>query len=164
MDLAAFTALLIAAQAKQNGKSGVDQEYQFAQGDLHEKTEVLEDYVTTALIIGRAQFLPGTPEREVIDSIPTEPSQPSPGQAVITVATSPSPGVAHLEFGAPHGTFFDVFQKSPGDADFILVGSDITGTSYDATGLTPGSYQFKIVGKNSQGSGPENAVSTVAVG
>ncbi len=163
MGLVAFVALITSAKTKQNGMAAIDQEHQLAQGDLHEKTELLEDFVTTALIIGRAQFLPGTPEREVIDAIPTEPSQPTPGQAVITVATSPTAGTVHLEFAANHATSFDVFQKVPGDPDFILVAADIAETTYDATGLAAGSYEFKVVGKNSQGSGPESAASTIVV-
>ena len=163
MDLVAFVALITAAKTQQNGMAAIDQQYQLAQGDLHEQTEALEDFVTAALIIGRAQFLPGTPEREVIDAIPTEPSQPVPGEALITVATSPAAGTVHLEFGAAHGTFFDVLQKGPGDADFSIVAVGISETSYDATGLAPGSYEFKVVGRNSRGSGPESAVSTIVV-
>ena len=163
MDLVAFVALITTAKTKQNGMAAIDQEHQLAQGDLHEKTEVLEDFVTTAMIIGRAQFLPGTPEREVIDAIPNEPSQQNPGQATITVATSPAPGLAHLEFDAPGGTFFDVLRKGPGEADFSIVAADIVANVYDAS-LPPGSYQFKVIGKNSQGSGPASDIAIVVVG
>lgn len=79
LDLAALVALLLTAKTHQNGIAAFDQEQQLAQGDLHEKTETLENFVTTALIIGRAQFLPGTPEREVIDTIPTEPAHSARG-------------------------------------------------------------------------------------
>ena len=163
IDEVAFTALITTAKTKQNGMAAIDQEHQLAQGDLHEQTEVLEDFVTTAMIIGRAQFLPGTPEREVIDAIPNEPSQQNPGQATITVATSPAPGLAHLEFDATGGTFFDVLRKGPGEADFSIVAADIVANVYDAS-LPPGSYQFKVIGKNSQGSGPESDIATVVVG
>ena len=164
MDLVAFVALITTAKTKQNGMAAIDQEYQLAQGDLHEKTETLEDFVTTAMIIGRAQFLPGTPEREVIDAIPTEPSQPLPGQATITVATSPAPGLAHLEFDANAATKFDVLQKGPGDADFSIVAADIVTNVYTASVSPPGSYQFQVIGKNSQGSGPASDIATVVVG
>jgi hypothetical protein len=163
MDMAAFNAILTTAKTKQNGFAAVDQDYQVAQGDLHGKTETLEDFVTTAMIIGRAQFLPGTPEREVIDAIPTEPSQQAPAQVVISVATSPAADGVHLEFDADRATSFDVLQKGPGDPDFVVVADDIITTTYDATGLPAGSYDFKVIGRNSQGPGPESAVSTIVV-
>ena len=163
MDKVAFDALVTTAKTKQTGFAAVDQDYQVAQGDLHEKTEALEDFTTTAMIIGRAQFLPGTPEREVIDAIPSEPAQQSPDQAVISVATSPAAGAVHLEFDAAGATSFDVLEKGPGDPDFAVVAADIITTTYDATGLAAGSYDFKVVGKNSQGPGPDSAVSTIVV-
>ena len=146
MDLVAFVALITTAKTKQN-----------------EKTEAREDFVTTAMIIGRAQFLPGTPEREVIDAIPTEPSQPSAGQAEITVATSAAPGLVHLEFVCNNATKFDVLRKGPGEADFSVVATDLVANVYDASVSPAGAYQFKVVGKNSQGSGPESDIATVVV-
>ncbi len=163
MDMAAFNALVTTAKTKHTGMAAVDQDYQIAQGDLHEKTEILEDFVTTAMIIGRAQFLPGTPEREVIDAIPTEPAQQAPAQAVISVATSPAAGAAHLEYDADRATSFDVLQKGPADPAFAIVEADSIADVYDATGLAAGNYDFKIVGRNSQGAGPESAVSSVVV-
>jgi hypothetical protein len=35
--------------------------------------------------------------------------------------------------------------------------------TYDATGLAAGSYDYKVIGGNSQGPGPESAVSTIVV-
>jgi len=163
MDKAAFDALLVAARTKHTGFAAVDQDFQVEQGNLHEATEVLEDFVTAALIIGRAQFLPGTTEREVIDAIPSEPASQPPEQVVISVATSPAAGAAHLEFDAERATEFDVLQKGPGDPDFVVVGDDIITKTYDATGLAAGSYDFKVIGRNSQGAGPESAVSTIVV-
>ncbi len=163
MDLVAFVALITTAKTKSNGMAAIDQEQQLAQGDLHDKTEVLEDFVTTAMIIGRAQFLPGTPEREVIDAIPTEPSQPTPGQAEITIATSPAPGLVHLAFVCNNATKFDVLRKAPGAADFSVVATDLVANVYDASVAPAGTYQFKVVGKNSQGSGPESDVADVVV-
>lgn len=163
MDKTAFDARLTAAKTKVAGMAAIDQDYQIAQGDLHEQVEVLEEFTTGALIIGRAQFLPGTPEREVIDAIPTEPAHQAPAQAVISVANSPAAGSVHLEFDADRATSFDVLQKGPGDPDFAPVASDLITTSYDGSGLAPGSYAFKIIGRNSQGPGPESAVSTIVV-
>ena len=163
MDKAAFDALLTPARTKVNGLAAVDQDYQVAQGDLHEQAERLEDFVTSAMITGRAQFPPGTPEREVIDAIPSEPAQQPPDQTTISVATSPAAGAVHLEFAAAGATQFDVLQKGPADADFSVVANDIIETTYDATGLAAGSYDFKVIGRNSQGPGPESAVASVAV-
>lgn len=163
MDQAAFVALIAAAKTKYDGMSAIDQEHQLAQGEFHEQTETLEDFVTTSLIIGRAQFPPGTPEREVIDAIPTVPGQPNPVAATISVAESPGPGAVHLEFSANNATFYDVLQQGPSDPDFVIVGVAISDTFYDDTGLPPGSYDYKVIGKNSQGSGPESDVSTVVV-
>jgi len=163
MDMAAFNVLVTTGKTKHSGMAAVDQDSQIAQGDLHEKTEILEDFVTAAMIIGRAQFLPGTPEREVIDSIPTEPAQQAPAQAVISVATSPAAGAAHLEYDADRATSFDVLQMGPGDPKFSIVEADSIADVYDATGLAAGNYDFKIVGRNSQGAGPESAVSSVVV-
>jgi len=163
MDMVAFNALVTTAKTKHTGMAAVDQDYQIAQGDLHEKTEILEDFVTAAMIIGRAQFLPGTPEREVIDAIPTEPAQQTPAQAVISVATSPAAGAAHLEYDADRATSFGVLQKGPADPAFSIVEPDTIADVYDATGLAAGNYEFKVIGRNSQGPGPESAVSSVVI-
>jgi hypothetical protein len=163
MNKAAFDAVLTTARTNYSGFAAVDQDYQVAQGDLHAKTETLENFTTGAIIIGRAQFLPGTPDREVIDAIPTEPASQPPEQAVISVATSPAAGTVHLEFDAERATEFDVLQKGAADPDFVVVADDIIDRVYDGTGLAPGSYDFKIVPRNSRGLGPESAVSTVIV-
>ena len=96
--------------------------------------------------------------------IPTAPATQSPGQAVITSASSPAAGAVHFDYDAPHGTSWDVFRKGPGDAAFVKVASDVIVKSYDATGLAAGDYEFKVVGRNSKGDGPESAVSTITVG
>ena len=120
MDKAAFDALLAVPQQLQNGVAGVGgisgivQDYENAQGDLHVKIDALEDFVGNALIQGRAQFTVGTNAREVIDAIPTEPSQQPPDQAVISAATSPAGGQVHLAFDAPHATSFEILHKGPG--------------------------------------------------
>lgn len=163
MDTTAFGVQAAAANLKQDGFAAIDQDYQVAQGELHEQTEVLEDFNTAALISGRAQFLPPTSEREVIDAIPTEPAQQAPGQPVISLAESPAPGSVHLEFSALHATSYDVLQKGPGDLEFVVVAADIIETVYDATGLPAGAYEFKVVGKNSVDNGSESAVSPVTV-
>jgi len=163
MNKAAFDAVVTATKTNYSGFAAVDQDFQVAEGDLHKQTETLEDFTTGAIIIGRAQFLPGTTEREVIDAIPTEPASQPPAQAVISAATSPAAGAVHLEFDAERGTEFDVLQKGATDPDFVLVADKTIAREYDATGLIPGNYDFKVIGRNSQGAGPESAVSTVLV-
>ncbi len=163
MDLTTFNGMLSAAKARHDGFPAVDQQNEIASGHLHESLAALEDFNTAALITGRAQFEEGTPEREVIDAIPTVPGQSAPGKAVITSATSPAPGTVHLVFEADGATSFDVLQKGPGDLEFFIVANDLTENTYDASALPPGVYEFKVVGKNSVGSGPESDVVSVTV-
>ena len=163
MDLTTFNGMIAAAKAGHDGFPAIDQQNEIASGHLHESLAALEDFNTAALITGRAQFEEGTPEREVIDAIPTVPGQSGPGEAVITEATSPAVGLVHLAFDADHATSFDVLKKGPGDLEFVIVANDLIETTYDASALPPGVYQFKVIGKNSQGSGPESDVASVTV-
>jgi len=144
-------------------KAAAESAFEVAEGALRAAVAAMKDFCTNALIQGRGQFLPGTPNREVIDAIPTEPATQAPGQAVITGALSPGPGAAHFDYDAPHGTSWDVFRKGPGDAAFVKVASDVIVKTYDATGLAAGAYEFKVIGRNSKGDGPESAVSGVNV-
>ncbi len=163
MDKAAFDALLTTLKTKQAAFATVDQDYEITQGNLHEGLDALEDFVTAALIQGRAQFVEGTAEREVIDAIPLEPSQQPPAEPTISVATSPGPGQVHLEYAAAGATSYDVLQKAPGATEFIVVAADVIVTTYDATGLAAGSYDYQVMGRNSRGDGPVSAVSAVVV-
>ncbi len=163
MDKVAFDALLTTLKTKQTAFATVDQDYEIAQGNLHEALTTLEDFVTAALIQGRAQFVEGTAEREVIDAIPQEPAQQPPAQGAITVATSPAAGQAHLEYSAARATSYEVLQKAPGTTEFSVVAADVIVTSFDATGLAPGSYDYQILGRNSRGDGPVSETSTVVV-
>lgn len=141
-----------------------EQPYELAQGRLHKVQAGWEDFITAALAQGRGQFLDGTPEREVIDAIPTAPAQQPPAKAVITSATSPAAGQAALVYEAERGTSFDVFRKGPGDADFIKVGDDLIVKTLTLTGLVAGNHEFKVLPRNSRGTGPESDVSLVSVG
>ena len=84
MDKAAFDALLTALDTKLDTFTNETDDYEEAQGNLHKKDGEMEDYITAALAQGRYQFAEGTPQREVIDAIPTGPSQQPPAKAVIT--------------------------------------------------------------------------------
>jgi len=140
-----------------------EQPYELAQGKIHKIKAGWDDFITAALAQGRGQFLAGTPEREVIDAIPTAPAQQPPAQAVITSATSPAAGEAVLVYDAERGTSFDVFRKGPGDADFIKVGDDLIVKTLTLTGLVAGTHEFKVLPRNSRGTGPESEVSAVNV-
>lgn len=164
MDKAAFDALLAALEAKLDTYTNESDDYEEAQGNLHKKAGEMSDFITAALAQGRFQFSEGTPQRNVIDHIPTAPAQHAPAKANITVATSPSAGAAHLEFSANHATSYDILHKGPGEPIFIIVASDIIQTDYNAIGLVPGAHEYKVVGHNSRGTGPESDVSVVNVG
>ena len=163
MDKAAFDVLLATLKTKQIAFATIAQDYEIAQGNLHEGLDALSDFVTAALIQGRAQFVDQPAEREVIDAIPLEPAQQPPVQPTITVATSPAAGAVHLEYAADGATTYDVSQKAPGATEFTVVAADVIETSYDATGLAPGSYEYQVVGRNSRGDGPVSEISTVVI-
>ena len=110
MDKAAFDALLTALDTKLDTFTNETDDYEEAQGNLHKKDGEMEDYITAALAQGRYQFAEGTPQREVIDAIPSDPAQQSPAKA-----TSPAAGQAHLDFSAAHATSYDVLHKGPGE-------------------------------------------------
>jgi hypothetical protein len=157
-----FDSLLTSMATKQAGLPDKDQAFQVAEGNLHDTNADVADLVTAALAQGRAQF-PSGASREVIDAIPTVPATQAPSQAVISQATSPGAGKAHLVFDANHGTSFDVLMKAPGAATFTKVVDDAVEKTYDATGLTAGLYQFEVIGRNSLGDGAASAAVSVTV-
>jgi len=163
MDKAAFDAKLAALKQAQSAFVRADESYERAQGDLHAKDEELADLATACLAEGRAQFPTGTPEREVLDSIPTEPATQLPDQAEITLAQSPAPGQVHLEYSAAHATSYDLLHKGPAETEFALVADDVIETAYDAADLATGEHEYKVVGQNSRGSGLESEAASVAV-
>ena len=163
MDQDAFDDLVTAADTQLNTFTSETDDFEEAQGNLHAKDAELADFITAALAQGRHQFAEGTPQRELIDKIPTTPAQQAPTKAVITAATSPAAHEAHLEFDAAHATSFDVLHKGPGATTFTLVAEDTLQNTYNATGLAPGAHDYKVLGRNSRGTGPASDVSTVPV-
>lgn len=172
MGLTEFNAFLTAVEGTAGppvvegtlaAKASAESAFQVAEGALHKAEQDMGDFATNALIQGRGQFPEGTPNREVIDAIPTAPATQPPGQAVITNASSPGAGAAHFDYDAPHSTSWDVFRKGPADADFVKVANDVIVKTYDATGLPAGAYDFKVIGRNSKGDGPASAVTTITV-
>lgn len=164
MDQAAFDASRAVMTAAHNTFVTAEIGFQKAEGDLHATDAQLNTLAVDSLAEGRAQFLEGTPEREVIDAIPTEPAQQKPNQAVIGVAESPAAGQVHLEYSAAHATSYDVFQRLAGDEEFALVAGDVIEVTYDASGLADGTYEYQVVGRNSRGEGPASEVAAVVIG
>lgn len=164
MDKAAFDAALALIITNEAAFLATEQPYELAQGKLHKVKAGWDDFITAALAQGRGQFLEGTPEREVIDAIPTAPAQQPPAQAVISSATSPAAGQAVIVCDALRGTSFDYFRKGPGDADFIKVGDDLIVKTLTLNGLVAGTHEFKVLPRNSRGIGSESDVSAVNVG
>ena len=164
MDKTAFDLLVAALDTKLDTFTNETDDYEEAQGNLHKKDAEMTDFISAALSQGRHQFAEGTPQRDVIDHIPTTPSTQAPAKAVIAVATSPAAGEAHLEFSATHATSYDVLHKGPGDAAFTVVADDIIVTTYNAIGLAAGAHEYKVEGRNSRGTGPDSDVSVVNVG
>lgn len=164
MDQAGFDTVLTTMTDAQASFVAANGAFQKAEGVLHAKDAQLGDLAVDALAEGRAQFPDGTPEREVIDAIPTEPAQQPPAQAVIGVASSPGAGQTHVEYAANHATSYDVFERLQGEPDFQLVAGDTIAKSYDGAGLAGGTYEYKVVGRNSRGAGPASDVATIEVG
>lgn len=159
-----FDAALALILTNEANLLATEQPYELAQGKLHKTKANWDDFVSAALAQGRGQFLDGTPEREVIDSIPTAPAQQPPAKATVTSATSPAAGTATLAYDAERGTSFDIFRKGPGDADFLKVGDDVLVKTFTLTGLVAGNHEFKVLPRNSRGTGPESDVIAVNVG
>ncbi len=157
---AELDALITAARAADVALPPAEQAFQKAEALLHQKHALIDDFVTAALVQGRSQFAPGSPEREVIDAIPTEPAQNPPGQAVITSHALVDATHAKLVYDAPGATSFDVLYQSPMEEGFNPVAQDIVEKEFIVAVVT-GDNTVKVVGKNSRGSGPESDVATV---
>ena len=137
--------------------------YAGAIAKLNGKDANWNNFITAALVQGRALYKPGTPERAYIDRIPTEPSTQDPAEPVITVAQSPGPGAVHLEFEANHATSFQVWHKGPSDPAFEKVADVLLPGIYNAIELEAGAHEYEIVGENSRGAGPASAPTAVNV-
>lgn len=164
MTQAVFETARVAIDAEELALTNASAPYELAQGDLNKVVDAADVFATQATIQGRAQFDPGTPERDVIDRIPNEPAAQAPGKGVISAATSPAAGVIELTYDAPHATTWDVLLKAPGAPEYVVVVSDTIEQTATLTGLAAGSYQVEVRGRNSRGEGPVSDPSTVVVG
>lgn len=163
MDQAAFDTKLTTLTTVRGAFVTADENFEMAEGNLHAKDAHLAEIVVAALEEGRSQFIVGTPQREVIDSIPNTPAAQEPNQAEITGATSPAAGQVQFQYSAPHGTSYDVLHKGPGDTEFTTVADDVIVTTYAVTGLVAGTHEYKVIGQNSRGNGLESAVASINV-
>lgn len=164
MTQAAFEAARVAVDTEEVALTNATAPYELAQGDLNKAIGAADVFATQATIQGRAQFDPGTAERDVIDRIPNEPAAQAPGKGVISAATSPAAGTLALAFDAPHATTWDVLLKGPGQPDFVVVVSDTIEQEATLSGLAAGSYEVEVRGRNSRGEGPVSDPSIVTVG
>ena len=158
-----FGSMTTDFSAKLNTAKLKDSTYAGALATFHEKLAGWNRLVSAAAAQGRALYKPGTPQRAIIDRIPTDPSTHLPVMAHITLADSPAAGTAHLLFSAEHATSFKVFRKGPGDADFVEVADVLRPGEYTDTDLATGAYLYAVAGVNSQGMGAMSAPSPVQV-
>ena len=163
MTQAVFEAARVAIGTEEALVSDAQAPYELAQGELNKAIGGAEVFGTQATIQGRAQFDPGTPERDVIDRIPTTPAAQAPSKAVITAATSPATGQIELTYAALHGTSWDVLVKAPGAADYVVAVSDTIEQTATITGLAAGTYSVEVRGRNSRGDGPVSDPHSVVV-
>ena len=163
MSQAVFEAARVAIGTEEALVSNAQAPYELAQGELNKAIGGADVFGTQATIQGRAQFDPGTPERDVIDRIPTVPAAQAPAKAVITSATAPTAGTMEVIYDALHGTSWDVLLKAPGAADYVVVVNDTIEKTATITGLAAGTYSVEVRGRNSRGEGPVSDPSSVAV-
>lgn len=109
-------------------------------------------------------FPENTPQGQLIRTkIPTsyDPT-PLPDKAVISEMAFTAPMAIRFRITSDHASKFDIYEKSPTAADFVLIDGDYTESLYEMT-LTDGNglYVFKVVPKNSEGNGPESDPSSV---
>ena len=164
MTQAVFETARVAVDTEELAVTNASAPYELAQGDLNKVVDAADVFATQATVQGRAQFDPGSPERDVIDRIPNEPAAQAPGKGVISAATSPAAGTIELTYDAPHGTSWDVLLKGPGAPDYGVVVNDTIEKTATLTGLAAGTYQVEVRGRNSRGEGPVSDPSSVAVG
>ena len=130
-----------------------DQDFQGAEAKLHEKLTLMDDFIAAALVQGAKQFDPGTPEREIIDAIPTTPPQHVPERAEVLSAEQTGPGAAHITVAAEFATSWDIFDLAPGATDPVLIADDVISPEFDATGLAIGLHKITAKGRNARGTG-----------
>ena len=151
MTLAVFQALLAAKDAMVATQGPAVADWEIAESQLHEQTRVLRDFTVSAGVQGRAQFPdPLSVERELIDSIPTDPPVSAPGSCTITQASSEAPGEVRLKVSCERATRYD-WERETAPGVWAVVATDAPLSILVATGLPPGNAKFRVKGKNSVG-------------
>jgi hypothetical protein len=158
-----LAATVASLDAKLNAAKLARAEYLGVLAQFHERFRGWDQFVSAALVQGRARFKAGTPERAVLDRVPRRRARHKPGAAEITTARSPGPGAAHLEFAAARATRFAVWHREPGESEFSEVAEVLLPGVYDATGLPPGAHEYRVTGRNARGEGEPSATVSVAV-
>lgn len=135
LGLAGFQGLMAAAGVADGAIPGTDQDFQGAEGEVHEKQAELEDFVTAALELGRSQYDEGTAEREIIDAVPlqpptgggggggTPPPPPVPAPTALEIASlvvddPVAATVTYVPGSGADATTRTLQYKLPADADF----------------------------------------------
>jgi hypothetical protein len=155
LSLADFTALKLIAVNADAGLPAIDQAFQKAEAALHEKMATLEDFSVAAITQGKSQYDEGTPEREIIDAIPTAPAQQLPEQAVFSLSEFIAPSTIKVEATGTGGTSADYWHKAPGEPDFTKIAQDHIGP-LTLTAQPLGEHEFQAEARNSKGTGPRS--------
>lgn len=151
MNVTAFEGLMATLVTKEAAAELADGHWEEAEGLLHEQQRVIHDFNVAAGMQGRSQFPdPLTTERELIDSIPTEPPVTAPGTASITEASSTGQGEVRLKASSARASRFD-WEKLDENSVWTSFQSDIPLSIMVATGLNAGPATFRVKGKNSRG-------------
>lgn len=153
LDLPGMVALRDAALVAQADIPVQEQYFNTQTGLLHAKLAEMTDQVASALVQGRSQFPPGTPEREIIAAIPLDRPRKLPGKAVIDTLAPDGPGRVRLACHASRATRFDVWMRAPGAEDFTQVAEDVPSADHEVTGLAAGAHVFYVRGRNAHGTG-----------
>ncbi len=159
----AFAALQATAKAADTAIPVVDGLFQGAEATMHATLADMEDFVQAAFSQGRSRFDEGTPQRDIIESVPESSPQSAPAKAIIESAVAAGPTSVALEFGAERATTWDVLHRLAGAPNWTTVADDIIAREFTVTGLAPGDHEFAVVGRNSRGVGPQSDVAAVTL-
>lgn len=173
--LAGFQGLMAAAGVADGAIPGADQDFQAAEGEVHEKQAELEDFTGAALELGRSQYPVGTAEREIIDAIPTEPATGGggggggggtpPAAPANFTATQAGPGDA-VEGDAdpdPAATMRRVYVRPVGDSGAPVLAASSATLPMVFT-ISPGDYELTMTSGNADGESAPSAVVVLTVG